>query len=102
MDPRRVTRVDAILDNHLGRLLDGCFEPHSVESRFGHVRNLWWVGSDESFGANPQEAILILLVKVNLEHICTVSNPRLAQSILSVFPAVIGTLYRTVLEHLAF
>jgi hypothetical protein len=73
-----VTRVDSILDNHLSRLLDGRLKPHGAEPGFRHVRNLGRVWTIESFWANPQQAILIFLVKVNMEKLGTFVAPRFA------------------------
>jgi hypothetical protein len=100
MDPGGVTRVDSILDDELGRLLDRRLEPHGVESRLGHVGHLGWVRAVEPLGPNPQEPILVALVKVHLELIGTVC-PRFAQLLLGVLPAVVRTLDVTVREHLA-
>jgi len=101
MDPRRVTRIDAVLDNHLSRLFDGCFEPHRVKLGVFHVGHLGWLWSFQPLGTNPQESILILLVKVNLKQLGTIIRPRFTQLFLGVFPAVVRTLYRPVSENLA-
>jgi hypothetical protein len=45
MDPRGVTRIDSILNNHLGGLFDGCFEPRGIETGLEHVWNLGRLGS---------------------------------------------------------
>jgi len=96
-----VARIDAVLDNHLSRLFDGCFEPRRVESGVCHVWNLGWFWSLKPLGTNPQEAILVLLVKVNLKELGAIIRPRLTQLLLGVLPAVVRTLDRPVSENLA-
>jgi len=91
MDPRGMTRIDSILNNHLSRLFDGRLEPHGIEPRFGHVWNLGWVRSLQAFGANPQKTILVSLVEIDLELVSTL-GPGATQLLLRVLPPVVRTL----------
>ena len=66
-----------------------------------HIGHLGWIWSLQPLGSNPQETILVLLVKVNLKQLGTILGPRLAQLLLGVLPAVVRTLDRPVSKNLA-
>ena len=91
MDPRGMTRVNTVLNNHLSRLFDGRLEPHGIEPRFGHVWNLGRVRALQAFGANPQKTVLVPLIEIYLELVSTL-GPRATQLLLSIFPPVVRTL----------
>ena len=86
-----MTRVDTVLNNHLGGLFDGRLEPHGIEPRLSHVWNLGRVRSLQAFGANPQKTVLVPLIEIYLELVSTL-GPRATQLLLSIFPPVVRTL----------
>ena len=91
MDPRGVARIDAILDNELGRLLDGRLEPRGIEARVSHVGNLWRLWTLKSDRADPHEAVLFPGVEF-IHEIVSRPGPRASHGSLGVFPAVVRAL----------
>ena len=92
---RGVARIDSILDNELGRLLDGRLEPGSVEAGFCHVWNLGRLWALEADRADPQESILFPRVEF-IHEIVGGLGPRASDGSLGVLPSVVRALDTTI------
>ena len=91
VDPRGVARVDAVLDDELGGLLDGRLEPGGVEAGLGYVGNLWRLWTHVTDWPDPQESILFPCVEFIHEILGSI-GPGLSHRRLCVLPAVVRAL----------
>ena len=58
VDPRSMARVYAVLDDQLGRLLDGRLKPGSIEPKISHVWNIRRLRTLKANWTDPQKSIL--------------------------------------------